>query len=63
VETVIARIFFTVNTMQNHRISLKEMRRSNLVEMFNDVDEETDINEVCTHGSVITHFSKVVCVD
>eukprot|EP00299_Pterocystis_sp_00344_P011925 c5641_g1_i1.p1 GENE.c5641_g1_i1~~c5641_g1_i1.p1 ORF type:complete len:570 (+),score=117.73 c5641_g1_i1:40-1710(+) len=60
VETVIARIFFTCNTQRNKRLSLPELRRSNIVEMFTTVDEETDINEVKTYFSY-EHFYVIYC--
>lgn len=44
--TVIVRIFYSVDRRNCGRISLRELRRSDLVEAFNLVDEEEDINKV-----------------
>jgi serine/threonine-protein phosphatase 2A regulatory subunit B'' len=44
--TVTARIFYSVNTAGDGRITQRELRRSSLVTMFNVVDEEEDINKV-----------------
>ncbi|CAN0557687.1 unnamed protein product, partial [Ectocarpus sp. 8 AP-2014] len=42
------------------RISQGELRRSNLVEVFNTVDEEEDINKVTEYFSY-EHFYVVFC--
>lgn len=58
--TVIARIFYKVNLSRTGRITLKEIRRSNLVEEFMHVDEETDINRVTEYFSY-EHFYVLYC--
>ncbi|CAM9584183.1 unnamed protein product [Chrysoparadoxa australica] len=58
--TVTTRIFYTVNVSRNGRISARELRRSNLVEMFNIVDEEEDINKVSEYFSY-EHFYVLFC--
>eukprot|EP00752_Nemacystus_decipiens_P007739 g6918.t1 len=58
--TVTTRIFYIVNTSRCGRISQGELRRSNLVEVFNTVDEEEDINKVTEYFSY-EHFYVVFC--
>ncbi|KAG5177457.1 hypothetical protein JKP88DRAFT_269157 [Tribonema minus] len=58
--TVTARIFYAVNTAGNGRITQRELRRSNLVAMFNVVDEEEDINKVTQFFSY-EHFYVLFC--
>lgn len=53
--TVISRIFYIVNRARNGRITQRELRRSNLVEVFEMVDEEEDINKVTQYFSY-EHF-------
>eukprot|EP00301_Raphidiophrys_heterophryoidea_P020262 c5005_g1_i1.p1 GENE.c5005_g1_i1~~c5005_g1_i1.p1 ORF type:complete len:604 (+),score=147.62 c5005_g1_i1:367-2178(+) len=60
VETVIARIFYDANFKRNKRLSLEEVRRSHIMEMFTVVDEETDINEVKLYFSY-EHFYVIYC--
>lgn len=58
--TVTTRIFYIVNTSRCGRISQGELRRSNLVEVFNTVGEEDDINKVTEYFSY-EHFYVVFC--
>lgn len=58
--TVTTRIFYIVNTSRCGRISQSELRKSNLVEVFNTVDEEEDINKVTEYFSY-EHFYVVFC--
>ncbi|CAM9138928.1 unnamed protein product, partial [Discosporangium mesarthrocarpum] len=69
--TVTTRIFYIVNTsheVSSHvlvcsrcgRISQGELRQSNLVKVFNTVDEEEDINKVTEYFSY-EHFYVVFC--
>ncbi|CAM9244554.1 unnamed protein product, partial [Choristocarpus tenellus] len=58
--TVTTRIFYIVNTSRCGRISQGELRRSNLVDVFNTVDEEEDINKVTEYFSY-EHFYVVFC--
>eukprot|EP00612_Vaucheria_litorea_P000920 CAMPEP_0171458626 /NCGR_PEP_ID=MMETSP0945-20130129/4227_1 /TAXON_ID=109269 /ORGANISM="Vaucheria litorea, Strain CCMP2940" /LENGTH=563 /DNA_ID=CAMNT_0011984467 /DNA_START=293 /DNA_END=1984 /DNA_ORIENTATION=+ len=58
--TVTARIFYTVNKASNGKITLRELRKSNLVSMFNKVDEEEDINKVTQFFSY-EHFYVLFC--
>jgi len=46
VETVIGRIFYTVNRMWNDRITAAELRKSNFLQMLALLEEESDINQV-----------------
>ena len=59
-ETVTYRIFYTCNTMWNGKMLLRELRRSNLVEAMNHVDEEEDINKVLKYFSY-EHFYVIYC--
>lgn len=58
--TVITRIFYTVNTSRTGYLSLRELRRSNLVAEFTHVDEEEDINKVTSYFSY-EHFYVMYC--
>ncbi|CAM9632661.1 unnamed protein product [Phaeothamnion confervicola] len=58
--TVTTRFFYNVDTRRNGRISARELRRSNLVEAFNLVDEEEDINKVTDYFSY-EHFYVLFC--
>ena len=53
--TVITRIFFKVNTSRTGKITLREVKNSNLFQEFVHVDEETDINKVTEYFSY-EHF-------
>ncbi|KAL0590276.1 hypothetical protein ABG067_001521 [Albugo candida] len=44
--TVVARIFYSVDRDSSGKITLRKLRRSNLIAAFNLVDEEGDINKV-----------------
>jgi len=59
-ETVIYRIFYTVNRAQDGRISLKELQRSNLLDALRQADEEEDINKVLAYFSY-EHFYVIYC--
>ena len=59
-ETVTYRIFYQVNVAWNGRMTLRELRRSNLVEAMTLVDEEEDINKVLKYFSY-EHFYVVYC--
>lgn len=58
--TVIARIFYSTNRSRTGRITLKELRNSNLLHAFMHVDEETDINKVTEYFSY-EHFYVLYC--
>lgn len=47
--TVVVRIFYSVDRDSSGRITLRKLRRSNLIDAFNCVDEEEDINKVRVH--------------
>lgn len=44
--TVVVRIFYSVDRDSSGKITLRKLRRSNLIDAFNCVDEEEDINKV-----------------
>ena len=58
--TVIARIFYEVNTSGTGRLTLKEVYRSNLFNAFMHVDEQNDINQVREYFSY-EHFYVLYC--
>ena len=58
--TVIARILYQVNTAWNGKISRRELRRSDLLEVCHQVDEEEDINLVFRYFSY-EHFYVLYC--
>lgn len=58
--TVITRIFYKVNTSRTGKISLSEIRKSNLFSACMHVDEETDINRVLDYFSY-EHFYVIYC--
>lgn len=58
--TVIARIFYKVNLSRTGRITVREVRRSNIVQEFMHVDEETDINR-CVEYFSYEHFYVLYC--
>lgn len=58
--TVITRIFYNVNTSRSGRLSLREVRNSNLFNACMHVDEETDINRVVEYFSY-EHFYVLYC--
>lgn len=45
-ETVIYRIFYYINRSANGRLTLRELKRGDLVAAMQHVDEEDDINKV-----------------
>ncbi|RHY35868.1 hypothetical protein DYB38_001053 [Aphanomyces astaci] len=58
--TVAVRIFYMVDKDSSGRITLRKLRRSNLVHAFNIVDEEEDINKVNAYFSY-EHFYVLYC--
>ncbi|KAG6402178.1 hypothetical protein SASPL_139053 [Salvia splendens] len=59
-ETVIYRIFYYVNRAGNSRLTLKELRRSNLIAAMQHADDEEDINKVLRYFSY-EHFYVIYC--
>lgn len=45
-ETVIYRIFYYINRSGNGRLTLRELKRGNLIAAMQHADEEEDINKV-----------------
>ncbi|GLV39025.1 uncharacterized protein CBL_06076 [Carabus blaptoides fortunei] len=60
VHTVIARIFYCVNRSWSGRISLPELRRSNLLTVLQLLEEEEDINQITAYFSY-EHFYVIYC--
>jgi len=58
--TVITRIFYSVNKCHSGRITSRQVRRSDLLESFSQVDEEEDINKVTRYFSY-EHFYVLYC--
>ncbi|XP_025270780.1 uncharacterized protein LOC105251161 isoform X4 [Camponotus floridanus] len=60
VHTVIARIFYCVNRSWSGKISLAELRRSNLLAVIAILEQEEDINQVTAYFSY-EHFYVIYC--
>lgn len=58
--TVITRIFYCVNKCHSGRITARQVRRSDLLQAFAQVDEEEDINKVTRYFSY-EHFYVLYC--
>lgn len=57
---VIARIYYCVNRSWSGRISLSELRRSNLLSVLKLLEDEDDINAVTQYFSY-EHFYVIYC--
>ncbi|XP_014221215.1 uncharacterized protein LOC106648660 isoform X3 [Trichogramma pretiosum] len=60
VHTVIARIFYCVNRSWSDKISVAELRRSNLLSIIAVLEHEEDINQVTAYFSY-EHFYVIYC--
>ncbi|XP_011871932.1 PREDICTED: uncharacterized protein LOC105564278 isoform X3 [Vollenhovia emeryi] len=60
VHTVIARIFYCVNRSWSGKISIAELRRSNLLAVIAVLEHEEDINQVTAYFSY-EHFYVIYC--
>ncbi|XP_071626318.1 uncharacterized protein [Temnothorax longispinosus] len=60
VHTVIARIFYCVNRSWSGKISIAELRRSNLLAVIIVLEHEEDINQVTAYFSY-EHFYVIYC--
>ncbi|KAH8344414.1 hypothetical protein KR084_011159 [Drosophila pseudotakahashii] len=60
VHTVIARIFYSVNRSWSGKISIAELKRSDLLEMISLLEEEEDINQIMAFFSY-EHFYVIYC--
>lgn len=58
--TVITRIFYSVNKCHSGRITSRQIRLSDLLDAFQSVDEEEDINKVTRYFSY-EHFYVLYC--
>ncbi|KAL8130528.1 hypothetical protein V2J09_019683 [Rumex salicifolius] len=59
-ETVIYRIFYHINRAGNGHLTLRELKRGNLVAALQQADEEEDINKVLRYFSY-EHFYVIYC--
>ncbi|GAB4813663.1 hypothetical protein N2152v2_000709 [Parachlorella kessleri] len=59
-ETVIYRIFYSLNRSGNGRLTLRELKRGDLLSALHDVDNEEDINRVQRYFSY-EHFYVIYC--
>ncbi|MED6131147.1 hypothetical protein PIB30_007116 [Stylosanthes scabra] len=59
-ETVIYRIYFYVNRSTNGRLTLRELKRGNIIDAMLHADEEDDINKVLRYFSY-EHFYVIYC--
>ncbi|XP_033167092.1 uncharacterized protein LOC117145512 [Drosophila mauritiana] len=60
VHTVIARIFYSVNRSWSGKITIAELKRSDLLEMISLLEEEEDINQIMAFFSY-EHFYVIYC--
>jgi serine/threonine-protein phosphatase 2A regulatory subunit B'' len=58
--SIITRIFYFVNTSHSGSITARQLRRSDLLEAFQVVDEEEDINKIPRYFSY-EHFYVLYC--
>ncbi|KAJ8899496.1 hypothetical protein K2173_018470 [Erythroxylum novogranatense] len=59
-ETVVYRIFFYINRCGNGHLTLRELKRGNLIAAMQHVDKEDDINKVVRFFSY-EHFYVIYC--
>lgn len=59
-ETVIYRIFYYMNRSGNGRLTLRELKRGNLIAAMQHAEEEEDINKVLRYFSY-EHFYVIYC--
>lgn len=59
-DTVIMRVFYSVDTNDDGRISFRDFKRSNLADVFFKVSEEEDINKIREYFSY-EHFYVLYC--
>ncbi|XP_050068326.1 uncharacterized protein LOC126556843 isoform X2 [Anopheles maculipalpis] len=60
VHTVIARIFYNVNRSWTGKITTAELRKSNLLDVIQLLEEEEDINQIMAYFSY-EHFYVIYC--
>lgn len=60
VHTVIARIFYAVNRSWSGKITIPELRRSDLLQVLQLLEEEEDINQIMAYFSY-EHFYVIYC--
>ncbi|XP_005182984.1 mucin-2 [Musca domestica] len=60
VHTVIARIFYNVNRSWSGRITISELKKSDLLEVIGLLEEEDDINQIMAYFSY-EHFYVIYC--
>ncbi|CAN1245173.1 Serine/threonine protein phosphatase 2A regulatory subunit B''alpha [Linum grandiflorum] len=59
-ETVIYRIFYYINKSGNGRLTLRELKHSNLIRVMQQVDKEEEINKILRYFSY-EHFYVIYC--
>jgi serine/threonine-protein phosphatase 2A regulatory subunit B'' len=59
-ETVIVRIFYTVNRTGSGKITLREFKNSNLMESIQFINQEDDVNQELNFFSY-EHFYVIYC--
>ncbi|KAK4282943.1 hypothetical protein QN277_014256 [Acacia crassicarpa] len=59
-ETVIYRIYYYTNRSGNGHLTLRELKRSNIIDAMQHADEEEDINKVLRYFSY-EHFYVIYC--
>lgn len=58
-ETVVYRIFYYVNRSGNGRLTLRELRRSDLIAAMQHADEEDDINKVLRYICLLQYWLNI----
>ncbi|CAJ2628473.1 probable serine/threonine protein phosphatase 2A regulatory subunit B''delta [Trifolium pratense] len=59
-ETVVYRIYYYINRTGNGRMTLRELKRGNIIDAMQHADEEEDINKVLRYFSY-EHFYVIYC--
>ncbi|XP_027364024.1 probable serine/threonine protein phosphatase 2A regulatory subunit B''delta isoform X1 [Abrus precatorius] len=59
-ETIIYRIYYYINRSGNGRLTLRELKRGNIIDAMHHADEEEDINKVLRYFSY-EHFYVIYC--
>lgn len=59
-DTVIMRIYYTIDTNDDGRITYRDFKKSNLIKVLSEVDEEEDINKIRDYFSY-EHFYVLYC--
>ena len=59
-ETVVHRIFYSLNSTASGRLTYRDLRRGDLISALNDLEEDDDVNK-CTRYFSYEHFYVIYC--